>query len=326
MSVDGIGPGVAHMIQTFNEWDKVDRIIDYTRETGAGIITYYDEAYPRLLREIYDPPVLLWIKGSAEILNNHGLAIVGTRSATNYGLSMAEKLAGELVKEGLTIVSGLAHGVDAAAHKGTLNADGKTVAVLGSGIDVVYPWKNRGLARDIEESGGAVITEFIPETKPETGNFPMRNRIVSGMTLGTLVVESGLKGGSMITARSAVDQNREVFVVPHSLENVNGIGCNAIIKRGWGKLIQSVGDILSEIPVIRSTSKDTEKHQKIRWKELDLDEFSLSICKKLEDNPLHIDDLSEQLDAAPHELLPKLLELEMKNCIRQTAGKNFELR
>lgn len=324
--VDGIGEVLAGTILKFNDWDQVDQIIEKSRKIDARIITFLDAVYPPLLRQIYDPPMLLWIKGSAEVLETPGIAIVGTRRATRYGLDKAEEFTKALVRNGLTIVSGLALGVDAAAHKATLAAGGKTVAVLGSGIDNIYPSKNKGLAKDIIDQGGAVITEFEPGANPDAGNFPVRNRVVSGLTLGTLVVESGIKGGSMITARSAVDQNREVFAIPHSLDNQNGIGCNAIIKRGWGKLVQQVDDILVEISVPGSGVVGEVESKPAAWKQMELDELSVSICELLEEGSHHIDELGEKLGKKTHLLLSKLLELEMQQCIRQTAGKNFELQ
>lgn len=328
VQVEGIGPTVASSIQTFNRWDEVDRLLELTLKSGSQIISYQDERYSKLLREIFDPPILLWVKGKPELLSSQGVAVVGTRRATDYGKRQATYFSKELVGKGLTVVSGLAYGVDAVAHKTALEAGGKTIAVLGSGIDNIYPAKHMALARQIEESGGAVISEFPPETNPDAGNFPVRNRIVSGLTLGTLVIESGLKGGSMITARSALDQNREVFAIPHSLDNRNGEGCNAIIKRGWGKLVQDIDDILVELPVEMDTAHGSSvaKTKKDTWKRLELDDLSVSICELLEKESIHIDKLSESLKMPPHKLLPKLLELEMMNCVRQTAGKNFELQ
>lgn len=328
LRIDGIGPAVASAIQTFNRWDVVDRLLARSLECGAEIITYQDPDYPKLLLEIFDPPILLWVKGRKEALDTPGVAVVGTRRVTRYGKEKATAFTRALVRNGLTVVSGLALGVDAMAHKATLEAGGATVAVLGSGIDTIYPANHKALARKITNNGGAVISEFLPGTNPDAGNFPIRNRVVSGMTLGTLVIESGLKGGSMITARSALDQNREVFAVPHSLDNKNGEGCNALIKRGWGKLVQDVEDILVELP-IEHPEEGRNSHpraHKPRWKDLDLDEVSTEICEVLEGEALHLDVLSEQLNMPAQKLLPKLLELEMQECIRQTAGRNFEIR
>ncbi len=327
-AINGIGPTVANTIGSFNKWDEVDKVIEKSQAINAQIITWFDDSYPDLLREIYDPPILFWLKGDAAALTTDGVAIVGTRRATEYGLSQAEFFTKKLIEQNLAVVSGLAYGIDAAAHKTTLESGGKTVAVLGSGIDNIYPWKHNGLAKEITENGGAVISEFPLGSDPDAANFPERNRIVSGLSLGTLVVESGLKGGSMITAQSALEQNREVFVVPHSLENVNGIGCNHLIKRGAGKLVQKVDDILDELPLHqqKELELDESKPKNDYWKKLDLDELSVSICEYLEEKPKHIDAISEELGIASHQLSSKLLELEMQDCVCQKAGKNFELK
>lgn len=329
-SIHGIGPKTANDILSFNAWNEVDRVLEKTKRIGADLMTYWDEDYPKLLYEIYDPPLLLWIKGDRAVLNTDSIAIVGTRKAGKYGRKMAKIFAEGLVQQGLAIISGLAYGIDGVAHKATVDAGGKTVAVLGSGIDWIYPSDHKGLAAKIVESGGAVISEFPLGTAPEMGNFPVRNRIVSGMTLGTLVVESGIEGGSMITATSALDQNREVFVIPHRLGHPNSEGCNSLIKRGMGKLVQNVEDILNEIKVHfhhEAAGNETKaKTQKKTWKSRDLDDLSIRICEALEEQSLHIDSLAEQLEMESHQLLSKLLELEMQHCIKQTAGKNFELR
>lgn len=330
-SIRGIGPKTADEVMTFNKWDKVDEILEKTERTGAHIMTYWDDDYPRLLREIYDPPLMLWIKGDQKVLDSDAISIVGTRKAGNYALKMAGKFAEDSVESGLTVISGLAYGVDGAAHKATVEVGGKTVAVLGSGIDWIYPSDHKGLASRIVETGGAIISEFPLGTAPEMGNFPVRNRIVSGMSLGTLVVASGIDGGSMITAKSALDQNREVFVIPHPVGHPNAIGCNSLIKRGMGKLVQNVDDILAEIDVHisqseeESNSSDQTHVREKSWKNKDLDELSIQICETLEGEAFHIDSLAEQMEMPTHKLMPKLLELEMEGCVRQTAGKNFEL-
>ncbi|HLR33289.1 MAG TPA: DNA-processing protein DprA [Fodinibius sp.] len=331
-TIYGIGPKTAEDIVSFDDWSRVDDILTKTERVGAKLMTYWDDEYPPLLREIYDPPILLWINGNREALRTDSIAIVGTRRAGQYGKEAAQHFARELTKEGLTVISGLAYGIDGAAHRATVEAGGCTVAVLGSGIDNIYPSKHKKLAADIVDSGGAVVSEFPLGTPPDAGNFPVRNRIVSGMSLGTLVAASGIDGGSMITAKLALDQNREVFVVPHPIGTPNSIGCNSLIQRGMGKLVQSAADILEEIEVHidRQTGKqaDGEKKagaQSTTWKSLDLDELSIRICKALEEDAIHIDHLAEQLEMKTHQLMPKLLELEMEGCIRQTAGKNFEL-
>ena len=330
-SIRGIGPKTAEEVLGFNEWDEVDRILEKTKRTGAQIMTYWDDDYPDLLREIYDPPLMLWIKGDRSALDTNAISIVGTRRVGGYGKKMAQKFAKELVDQNLTIISGLAYGTDGAAHQATVDAGGRTVAVLGSGIDWIYPSDHKGLAKKIVDTGGAVISEFPLGTAPEMGNFPVRNRIVSGMSLGTLVVASGLEGGSMITAKSALDQNREVFVIPHPVGHPNAIGCNSLIKRGMGKLVQNVEDILTEIDVhiqeqeVESGSEDSSPSSQNKWESMELDNMSTNICEVLAEQSMHIDHLAERLKVETHKLMPKLLELEMQGAIRQKAGKNFEL-
>jgi DNA processing protein len=327
-SIRGIGPKTADQIVTFNEWDEVDHVLKKTHQTGAEIMTYWDDDYPRLLHEIYDPPILLWIKGDRSVLDTDSVSIVGTRKARDYGRKIADKFARGLVENGLTVISGLAYGIDGVAHRATVKAGGKTVAVLGSGIDWIYPSDHKGLAAKIAETGGAVISEFPLGEAPEMGNFPVRNRIVSGLSLGTLVVESGIDGGSMITAKSALDQNREVFVIPHAIGHPNSVGCNSLIKRGMGKLVQNVDDILNEIEIhVTREGDDTqlELEKEKNWKSQELDDLATKICRALEADPLHIDHLAEELGMDTHQLMPKLLELEMNDCVKQTAGKNFEV-
>ncbi|MEX0844417.1 MAG: DNA-processing protein DprA [Balneolaceae bacterium] len=327
-TVEGIGEASALSLLSFDDWDKVDHIIAETEKNGSQIITMADAEYPALLKQIYDPPVLLWLKGNPEALSKPGVAVVGTRNTSAYGRNMAQKLTAELAEQGLCIFSGLAYGIDAIAHKTALEHNALTVAVLGSGIDNMYPKKNAGLANQIVKSGGAVITEFPLGTNPDAVNFPVRNRIVSGMSLGVLVVESGIKGGSMITADLGLDQNREVFAVPHPLGNPSGTGCNYLIKRGAAKLVQTVDDILVELPIEQSSESKTvtEEVAKPSWREKDLDKISAKICETLEKEPYQVDALSEVIGINTSQLLVSLLQLEMEGLVLQKAGKVFELK
>jgi DNA processing protein len=325
--IDTVGETLAANIAGFDEWNTVDKVLEKTESAGATLLGYGDEHYPELLKHIYDPPVLLWVKGSKEVLRKDGIAIIGTRRASKYGLSQAKKWSELLSGAGLCINSGLAYGVDAAAHKAAVQSGGKTIAVLGSGIDVMYPAKNSRIAEDIIDTGGAVITEFMPGTKPDAVNFPERNRIVSGMSHGVLVVESGIKGGSMITARSALDQNREVFVIPHPLDYAGGEGCNYLIRTGQGKLVQSLQDIQEEISVHLqgSSVEKSQKSSRKKWESMELSSEMSEICIELNEKELHIDQLSENLDIPVFKLLPTLLDLEMRGALKQKAGKYFEL-
>lgn len=323
LRLDGFGEQIAQSLLQFDGWENVDKILSETEKAGAEIIAFDDEKYPEMLRHIYDPPPVLWIKGDPDTLDKPGIGVIGTRQPGKYGLEQTAYWTKLLVQNNVCINSGLAYGVDARAHQTAVDCKGKTVAVLGSGIDNIYPHKNSRLAQKIIETGGAIITEFPPGTKPDAVNFPARNRIVSGMSHGVLVVESGIKGGSMITARSALDQNREVFVIPHPLGYAKGEGCNYLIRSGQGKLVQSIADILDEVSIHTEVSDSAEPKQ--GWKELDLNENSLEICSLLEEKELHIDQISESTGRPVHALHPLLLELEMDGVIRQKAGKYFEL-
>lgn len=248
--VPHIGAAVARSIHRFSDWSSVDELLKITKKHNASLLTPYDSRYPELLTHIHDPPAILWVKGNFEALRIPLIAVVGTRSPTTAGRHLSISLTRGLVRgAGIGIVSGLAKGVDAIAHKTTLEENGWTVAVLGSGIDRIYPRGNISLAHEIMNRGGAVISEFLPGTLPDSQNFPRRNRIVSGMSLGVVVTESEITGGSVITVRKALDQNREVFIIPHDLRNPKGEGCNELIQRGWGKPVIRISDIFEELPI-----------------------------------------------------------------------------
>jgi DNA processing protein len=215
-------------------------------EAGGSFLTREDAAYPERLLEIYDPPAVLWLRGDATLLARPGIAVVGTRHPSPYGSGMAEMLSRDLANRGLVIISGMARGVDSAAHKGTLDAGGKTVAVWGTGIDVVYPKENKKLAERIVESGGTIVSEFPLGTWPAPQNFPLRNRIISGMSVGVLVVEAGEYSGTRITARCAMEQNRDVYAVPGNVTNKNSWGPNTLIKQG-AKLTATWEDVWEEL-------------------------------------------------------------------------------
>jgi len=330
MRIEGIGKERAVSLTQFDDWKKVDRILKQTESAGAKLISLNDPEYPMLLRQTFDPPIILWLKGDPAALSEPGIAVIGTRNPGRYGLDQAETWSRRICAAGLSVNSGLAYGVDAKAHKTAVESGGCTVAVLGSGIDRIYPNRNRGIVAKIIESNGAVITEYPPGSKPDAVNFPERNRIVSGISHGTLVIESGVKGGSMITARLALDQNREVFVVPHQLGYKKGEGCNYLIRSGQGKLVQSMDDILDELPNLTGTKTTGDSAQVSaakKWEsEDDLTDIQVTLCRFLSDASLHIDHLAEMMKTEPYKLSAVLLNLEMKGLIRQKAGKYFELR
>ncbi|MEW5976578.1 MAG: DNA-processing protein DprA [Acidobacteriota bacterium] len=291
------------------------------------ILTVQDPAYPTLLREIFDPPLVLFVKGVVDTLSQNSLAIVGSRRATPYGINVAERLARDLAQRGLVVCSGLARGIDSAAHRGALEAGGRTIAVLGSGLDYIYPRENKKMARQIE-SAGCLVTEFPLGTSPSPQNFPVRNRIISGLCLGTCLVEAAEFSGSLITARLALEQNREVFAVPGNVTSRNSFGPNLWIKQG-AKLVQSWEDIVEELPRplkerILWKTPDSPMHSQA---ELFTDAFSASEMSVLEllrlDEAVSVDDLIEKSKMTSAELLSVLCELEIKDQVKQLPGKHF---
>ncbi len=325
--VEGIGEATCLGILSFKDWDTVEKMYKISVSSGSQLIGYHDLLYPRSLRHIYNPPLLLWCKGNAEVLSEPGIAIVGTRLPSAYGRKMAEEMAKAVVSKNYCVISGLAFGIDTIVHREAVSNAGLTVAVLGSGINVMYPRENAVLADRITSTGGAVITEFPPGTKPDAGNFPVRNRIVSGLSQGVLVIESGVQGGSLITAELALDQSKEVFAIPHRYDNVKGNGCNYLIKTGQAKLVQSPNDIFEELPgFLHENLKESRViEQKTNWREAELDDFSKKICEQLEENSLQLDDLADKIQKDTNKVLVQLLGLEMQGLVRQKAGKIFEL-
>ncbi|VEN75101.1 DNA protecting protein DprA [Candidatus Desulfarcum epimagneticum] len=295
-----------------------------TLQRGFRIITLTDPDYPPLLLQIPDPPPLLYVHGKPDIAADH-VAVVGSRNATEYGMDSARRICGDLASRGVCVVSGMAAGIDTAAHLGALEGRGKTIAVLGSGFDHIYPRENRGLFHQIARSG-AVITEFPPGTKPEPRNFPIRNRIISGMSLGTAVVEAARKSGSLITARLALEQNREVFAVPGHIHSFKSAGTHALIKQG-AKLVEHAGDIIEEIsplmtgPGTRAEQRDGE--QAPPPVKLSPEEFK--VYQSLGTSPAHIDELVRKISMDPGRLSSILLQLELKGAAKQLPGKRFSL-
>jgi DNA processing protein len=301
-------------------------------QVGARIIALSDAEYPSRLKEIYDPPVILFVKGSVEVLAQPGIAMVGTRHPTPYGSGMAERLSTDLAARGLVIISGLARGVDTASHRGAIAAKGKTVAVLGTGIDVMYPKENTRLAEQIVAFGGALISEFPVGTHPAPQNFPIRNRIISGMSAGVLVVEAAEYSGTRITSRCALEQNRDVYAVPGNVTNKNSWGPNTLIKQG-AKLVATWEDVWEELPaevqVVLGAMQSNESPE-AETASLFPDEVKSPHEKKIlrlikADESTHIDELVELLEneMSSSEIFAALFELELNGKIRQMPGKNF---
>ena len=299
---------------------------------GAHIVVLDSAEYPPLLRQIYDPPLALYVRGDVGVLSAPGIAIVGTRHPTPYGIGMAERLACDLAARGLIVFSGLARGVDTCGHRGAVNAKGKTVAVFGTGIDVIYPRENRKLADQILSLGGALVSEFAVGTFAAPQNFPIRNRIISGLGLGVLVVEAGEYSGTRITARCALEQNRDLFAVPGNVTNKNSWGPNTLIKQG-AKLTATWEDVWEELPAeVKSYlghSKALESEAPSNASLFQEPEFTphekkiFALLKQ--DESTHIDELVERLEPAlsSSEIFAALFELELAGKIRQLPGKNF---
>jgi len=237
----------------YPDWERIGRVLLACQNVHSDIIVFDDPLYPELLKQIYDPPLVLFVQGNVQLLNAKQLAIVGSRFASPKGRETAFDIAKQLAEQQFIVTSGLALGIDAAAHRGTLGTLGATIAVVATGLDKVYPAQHYDLAAQIIENNGAIISEFLPGTAPKAGHFPKRNRLISGLSYGVLVVEAALKSGSLITARCALEQNREVFAVPSSIENPQAKGCHWLIKQG-AKLVEQVADIVDELGLVMKPS------------------------------------------------------------------------
>ena len=335
----GVSGAIAQSIASGCTFEDAAAQQEKAKQSGAVLVTICDPNYPSLLREIFDPPILLFARGRLELLQSIMLAVVGTRRPTPYGLAVAERLAADLAHAGLTIVSGMARGVDSAAHRGALGAGGDSVAILGCGVDVVYPVENRKLAGELA-TRGLLISEFPMGSTAFPQNFPIRNRIISGMGVGVLVVEGAQYSGSAITAKLAIDQGREVFAVPGNITSKASWGPNLLIKQG-AKLIQDWNDVIAELPA------ESRRHLINRGKQRILAEgiatsggeqaslvnslgpqFGPIARRTLDtlrvDSAIHLDDLLETVrDTSASELIAALFELEMLGLVKQLPGKNF---
>jgi DNA processing protein len=332
----GVPPLVARQLASSPAYEEAQREWERSRKEGCEMVVYNDPRYPELLRQIFDPPVLLYCRGNLELLSAPAIAVVGARKPTPYGLAVAERLAADLATRGLVIVSGMARGIDTAAHKGAVEQIGndgvaRTIAVLGCGIDQCYPSENRRLKARIEETG-LVVSEFPIGSFAAPQNFPIRNRVISGLSLGVLVVEAAQYSGSLITARLALEQDREVFCVPGNITNKFSWGPNTLIKQG-SKLVMEWRDVMDELPVpvrqqlmvrmaegdatngVAGASEFTEGLSEV--------EKALSGLLKVEE-ALQIDAILDKLpEHSASEVLAGLLELEIKGMARQLPGKNY---
>ena len=313
---------------------RAEAEIENVKKLGADLLILDDGVYPLLLREIYDPPITIYLKGAwAECLDQPCVAIVGSRRCSTYGQNAALMLARDLAQRGVTIVSGFARGIDAAAHRGALEGGGRTVAILGTGLDQVYPRDHKKLADEILENGGAVLSQFPLGTPPVSENFPYRNRIISGLSLGVVVVEAAENSGSLITARLAIEQNREVFAVPGNITSKNSFGTNYLIKGAGAKLVQQWQDVAAELPPQIAANllppPFGEKKEKSVADRLSLLPQGLSGSETLvlrmlsADSPEHIDSLVNRSRLSITDLTAALLSLEMRELVRALPGRCF---
>ena len=310
-----------------------------TAEMGAQFLTPDDEAYPGRLMEIYDPPPVLWVRGNADVLNCAGIAVVGTRQPSPYGAGMAEIISRDLARRGMVIMSGMARGVDTCAHKGALDAGGTTVAVWGTGIDVIYPKENKKLAEQIVAQGGTVVSEFPLGTFPAPQNFPIRNRTLSGMSVGVLVVEAAEYSGTRITARCALEQGRDVYAVPGNATNKNAWGPNTLIKQG-AKLTATWEDVWEDLPsqvrleveerMGANESFSAESASLFAGQAAEttpaMGRHERTVLAELrQDEALQLDDLIERLEPkmVSGEIFTALFELELAGRVKQMPGKNY---
>jgi DNA processing protein len=319
LGVEGVGKRVAEEIQKGPPEKRTEQELRLVKEAGGTLLTLADEHYPLRLREIYDPPPLLYLRGELREEDNLALSIVGSRKTSPYGRWITEKMSQEIVRHGITIVSGMARGIDSVAHYGAISGGGRTLAVLGCGIDVIYPPENRTLFGQIIDHG-AVLSEFPMGARPEGIHFPRRNRIISGLSIGVVVVQASAKSGSLITAEYALEQGREVFAIPGNIGADGSRGTNRLIKEG-AKLVESSEDILEEI--LPRWKRIKESSIKVQPPGEGLFEEEKIVYQLLSESPLHIDVIIRESRLDPGKVSGFLLDLELKGLITQWPGKCF---
>ncbi len=314
-SVPGVGKAVAEAVASLEAEEAWQREREKAGEWGVDIVTFFDEGYPDILRQIHDPPPVLYLRGSITAADAHSLAIVGSRAATVYGKATAERFARALAGRGVTVVSGLARGIDSNAHRGALEGGGRTIAVLGSGMDRLYPPENSRLAAEIASSG-AVVTEFPFGSGPEKRHFPMRNRTISGLSMGLIVVEAAVRSGALITAHLAMEQGREVFAVPGNVSSSRSDGPNGLIRDG-ACLVRNIDDVFEELPYLAHRGRATSDGLAA------LTDDERVILDRLGHEPLTVDEVIRQSPVPSSRTVSILTALEVKGLIRQHAGRRF---
>ena len=306
---------IAKCISENRNIQNLDEYLKIVKENGIKVYTIHDDEYPENLKNIYDPPPVLYVKGELLPEDAQAIAIVGSRKASDYGLKAADRIAARLAEMGITIVSGMALGIDSAAHRGALMSSGRTIAVFGCGLKYVYPMTNYNLSRDIIERG-ALVSEYPFDTEPHPSQFPARNRIISGMSLGVIVVEAGEKSGSLITADFALEQGREVFAVPGNISSPNSKGTNALIKNG-AKLVSSIEDIIEELNLNIIYREKANINSSIN---LDISDEEAQILAFLKERSRDRDQLTAATGLQPGKIMAALTKLEIKGLVRQVGG------
>lgn len=315
-SVEGIGKERAKNLKNFDRWDSVDKTLKLCEKRGIKIFSFNDPHYPELLKEIHDPPPILFCRGEIKPEDHRALAVVGSRKPTEYGRKVTERIASELASAGITIASGLARGIDSIAHASAISQGGRTIAILGSGVSFIYPPENRALAEKILKNG-ALLSEFLPDEGPKKENFPRRNRIISGISIGTLITEAGINSGALITARFALEQGREVFAVPGNITSKNSEGTNLLIQKG-AKLVTGIKDIVEEIGHFIPSLK--ESNFKSWYDAVEVDEEEKAILNILNDAAT-IDELILKSGMDIVKILNILLKLEIKGLVTKIEGR-----
>ncbi len=317
--VSGVGAKVVAGLRRSAESEEAAGLLSACEQYGVEVLLEGSDSYPPLLNEIVDPPSILFVRGSLTESDRLGIAIVGARQATPYGRRVAERLAGELAGAGMTIVSGLARGIDTAAHRGALKSGGRTIGVLGGGVLNVYPPEHGGLADEVVESA-ALISESPPFQAPYTGSFPRRNRLITGMTLGVVVVEASFRSGALISARLASEQGREVFAVPGRIDTATARGCHRLIRDG-AKLVESVDDVLEELGPLAHPARCGKGEAQIRNPvELKLNAVERAVLEQTKDEATNIDDVIERSQLPTPQVLATISALEMRHLIRRVSG------
>jgi len=318
--VEGIGKEVADQISNWESTIDLPAELQRIRDFGATVITQKSPSYPRPLREIHAPPIVLYVSGELLDRDHHAVGVIGARRTTYYGTESAKKLAYQLAYAGLTVISGLARGIDTAAHQGALAAKGRTIAVIGSGLAKLYPPENGPLAEKIRRGNGAIVSEFSMDIEPDRQTFPMRNRIISGWSHGILVVEAGLNSGALITAAQALEQGRAVYAVPGQITAPSAMGSNRLIQQG-AKLVMDASDILEDLEVLlpdAKPSRETAARPLPR-----LSEEERRVFGAIDANETSIDDIAARSELPSAVVSSTLLQLELKRLVKQLPGKYF---